>query len=200
MTKFEELEPLVDEDTEYKMLIEVTKEYPNQTGSPSQKSGKATQTVVRKYLKNHDLNVSKNNVSIEHSKKMHLLILKKGIPTNEEDYSRNQVHIVLDIRNNAVYDKNVIIGNKFNEIEHQTKVSRFAVIVLSERVSPLYRHVITKEKIGKENCEVFTLVARKKPAYKLYLKETVVKMQKNGELCKPKEDGLEDLVTYLKEL
>ena len=198
MSEYDKLDApfLTKRDEEYRMLIDVTQEYPNQTGSPSQKSGKATQTVVRKHLKSHNLNVSKNNVSVEHSKKMHLLILKKGIPSNEEDYSRNQVHVVLDIRNNAVYDKNVIIGNKFNEIENQTKVSRFAVIVLSERLSSPYKHVITKEDIGKENCEVFTLVARKRRAHKLYLKETVVEMRQKKEM--KKTGKWEKLIAYLK--
>jgi hypothetical protein len=78
MTKFEELKPLGNEDEEYKMLIEVTKEYPNQTGSSMLKSGKATQIAIHNHL-SKDIRLPQNvKVKIEDVKtRMHLLYLLK---------------------------------------------------------------------------------------------------------------------------
>jgi hypothetical protein len=118
MTKFEELEPLVDEDEEYKMLIEVTKEYPNQTGSTQQKSGKATQTVIHNHL-SKDVRLPQNlEVKIQEVEtRMNLLyLLKIGVDQNRKDYSVDDLDAVLKISNNAVDGKKASerIKNTFN--------------------------------------------------------------------------------------
>ena len=118
-----------------------------------------------------------------------LFLLKMGTSRNELEYSINDIGIVLKVTNNAVgKTTSENIRRKFEEFARFNPNLRFAVVVLSERLSYLYP--ITFDK-------VFTLVARKKKAHQLYLKETIIRMQKNGDLRKPTEKGWEELQRFL---
>lgn len=193
MTDFDDLRPLETGDEEYGMLLEVTEEFQKQEkGSPNQKSGKATQKVIHKHLIEKMVNLPVNpEVKIREVKtRMDLLfLLKMGTSRNELEYSINDIGIVLKVTNNAVgKTTSENIRRKFEEFARFNPNLRFAVVVLSERLSYLYP--ITFDK-------VFTLVARKKKAHQLYLKETIIRMQKNGDLRKPTEKGWEELQRFL---
>jgi len=199
-------ELLREGDEELQMLRETAEEYTRQQSekTPEKKSGDATEIVVRNHLQNHDLNVSPNCVYVNPSnREIDLLILKEKI--NRDHYSPNEVHTVIEIRNNAVgsaeRNPNVIIRNRFDDIENLTKVNRFAVIVLSEKLPSTsgrkpYKWRIQEKEIGKKNCRVFTLVARERWD-RLYEIDVVNKMLENGELRKTGE--WEKLIAYLKE-
>jgi hypothetical protein len=60
-------------------------------------------------------------------------------------------------------DLNKVLRVRFNELEATTRVKNFAVIVLSENLLPPrtpYKWRFKEEAIRKEDCKVFTLVAR----------------------------------------
>jgi len=178
------------EDEEFQMLRDVTKEYSKQkSGSSTQKSGKATQIVIRNHLLERGFKVAELDAKIPEKGKMNLLfLLKTSTPTKPEYSLKDDVYAVLKITNNAV-GKTVSerIGNKFDELGQLNQKLRFATVVLSERIS--YDYPIN---IG----EVFTLIARKKSAHKLYLEETIMKMLRDKELSKTGE--WEKLIDYLK--
>jgi len=79
-------------------------------------------------------------------------------------------------------------------------VRNFAVIVLSETLLPPrtpYKWRFKEEVIGKENCKVFTLVARELyPAGGLYIKSSIEDMLQKKQMKKTGE--LKQLVNYLK--
>ena len=89
---------------------------------------------------------------------------------------------------------------KFNELEATTNVKNFAVIVFSETLLPPrtpYKWRFKQEVIGKENCKVFTLVARQMyPPGGLYIKSNIVEMFQKGQMKKTGE--FEQLINYLK--
>jgi hypothetical protein len=129
-----------------------------------------------------------------------LLLLKSGVGPNQKTFSSDNVRMVMEIKNNAVggkilengkrEDPNKMLRAKFNELEGTTNVRNFAVIVLSETLLPprtpcKWRF---KEVIGKENCKVFTLVARQLyPPGGLYIKSNIVEMLQNEQLKKTGE-------------
>ncbi|MGA2386359.1 MAG: hypothetical protein ABSG33_07490 [Candidatus Bathyarchaeia archaeon] len=195
MTKFEELKSLSDEDTEYKMLIEVTKEYPNQTGSPMLKSGKATQIAIHNCLPK-DIRLPQNvRVKIKDVKTgMNLLyLIKTDVDQNRKEYSVKELDAVLKISNSAVVGKKKSedIKTTFDKFKQKNKNLRFATIILSERLS-------YPDKIIYPEAEVYALVFRKKRAKELYLKKTIEQLKKDGELRKPEEKGLKELLIFLK--
>ena len=89
---------------------------------------------------------------------------------------------------------------KFNELEGTTNVRNFAVIVLSETLLPPkspYKWRFKEEAIGKENCKVFTLVARQLyPSGGLYIKSNIVEMLQKRQMKKTGE--FQQLINYLK--
>jgi len=181
---------LAREDEEFQMLLDVTKEFPRQSGSIPQKSGKATMKVIRDHLvENHHFRIAKLDAKIPEKGKMNLLFfLKTYTPTKLQYSLKDDVDTVLKITNNAVGKAtSKKIGDKFDELEQLNQKLRFATVVLSESIS--YNYPIDIR-------EVFTLVARKKRAHKLYLRETVMKMLEEGELWRTRE--WEKLIDYLK--
>jgi hypothetical protein len=100
---------------------------------------------------------------------------------------------VLKISNNAVVGKKTSddIKTTFDKFTQKNKNLRLAVIVLSERLS-------YPDKIVYPRARVFTLVIRKKRTKELYLKKTIAQLKKDGELRKPEEKGLKDLLIFLK--
>jgi hypothetical protein len=118
--------------------------------------------------------------------------------------------MVIEIKNNAVggkilengkrEDPNKVLRAKFNELEATTNVKNFAVIVLSETLLPPrtpYKWRFKEEVIGKENCKVFTLVARQLyPPGGLYIKSNIEGMIQNKQMKKTGE--FQQLINYLK--
>lgn len=199
MSQFEELEVLSKESEEYQMLMGVAEEFDRlQTGSAHTKSGKATQMIIHQFLLGKNFRLPKTpEVEItEVQTKMNLLyLLNTRAGGNKSQYSVHELDVVLKIVNNAVgknyKDK---IKNTFEKFKRANPKLCFAVIVLSESA---YMHRLKTEDFG-EQARLFTLITRKKSAHELYLKKTVEQLWENGELRKPEDDGLTDLMEWLK--
>ena len=207
---------LTANDEEYTMLIEVSEEFQKQKidKTTHEKSGNATEIVIRNHLLRRNLNLSMNpNVTIQGSKiKNDLLLLKNGVNPNQKTFPSDNVKMVIEIKNNAVggktmengkrEDPNKVLRVKFNELEGTTNVRNFAVIVLSETLLPPrapYKWRFKEEVIGKENCKVFTLVARQLyPRGGLYIKSSIVEMLQNEQMKKTGE--FQQLISYLQNL
>jgi hypothetical protein len=198
------------------MLIEVSEEFQKQKidKTTREKSGNPTEIVIRNHLMRRNLNLSMNpNVTIQGSKiKNDLLLLKGGVDPNQNTYPSSQVKMVIEVKNNAVGGKtlengkrenpNKALRTKFNELEGTTNVRNFAVIVLSETLLPPrtpYKWRFKEKVIGKENCKVFTLVARQLyPPGGLYIKSSIVEMLQNEQMKKTGE--FQQLINYLQNL
>jgi len=207
---------LTANDEEYTMLIEVSEEFQKQKidKTAREKYGNATEIVIRNHLFRRNFNLSMNpNVTIQGSKiRNDLLLLKNGVNPNQETFPSDNVKMVMEIKNNAVggktmengkrEDPNKMLRAKFNELEGTTNVRNFAVIVLSETLLPPrtpYKWRFKEEGIGKENCKVFTLVARQLyPPGGLYIKSSIVEMLQNEQMKKTGE--FQRLIKYLKNL
>jgi len=207
---------LTANDEEYIMLIEVSEEFQKQKidKTTREKSGNAPEIVIRNHLLRRNLNLSMNpNVTIQGSKiKNDLLLLKNGVNPNQKTFPSDNVKMVIEIKNNAVggktmengkrEDPNKVLRVKFNELEGTTNVRNFAVIVLSETLLPPrtpYKWRFKEEVIGKENCKVFTLVARQLyPPGGLYIKSSIVEMLQNEQMKKTGE--FQWLINYLQNL
>jgi hypothetical protein len=205
---------LTASDEEYIMLIEVCEEFGRQEidKTARKKSGVATEIVIRNHLLKRNLNLSRiPQVTIQGSKiKNDLLLLKSGVDPNQKTYPPGQVKMVIEVKNNAVggkilkngkqEDPNKLLHNKFNELEATTHVRNYAVIVLSEMLLPPktpYKWRFKKELIGKENCKVFTLIARQiYPRGGLYIKSNIDGMLQKEQMKKTGE--LKELINYLK--
>jgi len=207
---------LTANDEEYTILIEVSEEFQKQKidKTTREKSGNATEIVIRNHLLRRNLNLSMNpNVTIQGSKiKNDLLLLKNGVNPNQKTFPSDNVKMVIEIKNNAVggktmengkrEDPNKVLRAKFNELEGTTNVRNFAVIVLSETLLPPrtpYKWRFKEEVIGKENCKVFTLVARQLyPPGGLYIKSSIVEMLQKEQMKKTGE--FQRLINYLQNL
>ena len=205
---------LAANDEEYSMLIEVSEEFQKQKidKTAREKSGSATEIVMRNHLLRKNLNLSiLPEVTIEGSKiKNDLLLLKNVVDPNQKTFPANNVKMVIEIKNNAVggktlengkrEDPNKVLRLKFNEIEAITNVRNFGVIVLSETLLPPgtpYKWRFREELIGKENCKVFTLVARQVyPSGGLYIKPNIEEMLQKNQMKKTGE--FQRLINYLK--
>ena len=201
-------------DEEYSMLIEVSEEFEKQKidKTAREKFGSATEIVLRNHLLKRNLNLSMiPDVTVQGSKlKNDLLLLKNGVDPNQKTFPVSNVKMVIEIKNNAVggktlengkrEDLNKILRAKFNELEGTTNVKNFAVIVLSETLLPPrtpYKWRFKEAVIGKENCKVFTLVARQLyPPGGLYIKSNIEEMLQNKQMKKTGE--FQKLINYLK--
>ena len=201
---------------EYTILIEVSEEFQKQKidKTTREKSGNATEIVIRNHLLRRNLNLSMiPNVTIEGSKiKNDVLLLKNGVDPNQKTFPSDNVKMVIEIKNNAIggktlengkrEDPNKVLRFKFNELEGTTNVRNFAVIVLSETLLPPrtpYKWRFKEEVIGKENCKVFTLVARQLyPPGGLYIKSNIVEMLQKEQMKKTGE--FQRLINYLQNL
>ena len=200
-------------DEEYFMLIEVSEEFEKQKidKAAREKFGSSAEIVLRNHLLRRNLNISfVAGVTIEGSKiKNGLLFLKNGVDPNQTMYLPSQVKMVIEVKNNAVagktlknekpLDPNKVLRAKFNELEAITNVRNFAVVVFSEMLLPPktpYKWRFREEKIGKENCKVFTLVARQLyPPGGLYIKSNIEEMLRKGQMKKTGE--FQELIKYL---
>jgi hypothetical protein len=205
---------LAADDEEYAMLIEISEEFHKQKidKTAREKSGSATEIVLRNHLLKKNLNLSMlPDVTIHGSKiKNDLLLLKNGVDPNQKTFPVDNVKMVIEIKNNAVAgktlkngkreDQNKVLRAKFNELEGITNVKNFAVIVLSETLLPPrtpYKWRFKEEVINKENCKVFTLVARQLyPPGGLYIKSNIEEMLQKNQIKKTGE--LQKLINYLK--
>jgi len=205
---------LSESDEEYAMLIEATEEFDKQKNDKTllEKAGKPPEIVIRNHLIKKGLNLSKiPEVTVEGSKiAADLLLLKPGVDPNQKTYTSSQVKMVIEVKNSGMSvkilengkreDPNKRLKMKFNELEALTNVKNFAVIILSETLLPPkgpYKWRFKEEVIGKENCKVFTLVARGLyPPGGLYLKSNIAGMLAKGQLKKTEE--FQQLVKYLK--
>jgi hypothetical protein len=204
---------LTANDEEYTMLIEVSEEFQKQEidKTTREKSGNPTEIVIRNHLLRRNLNLSMNpNVTIQGSMiKNDLLLLKNGVNPNQKNFPSDNVKMVIEIKNNAVggktmengkrVDPNKVLRAKFNELEGTTNVRNFAVIVFSETLLPPrtpYKWRFNEEVIGKENCKVFTLVARQLYLRGgLYIKSSIVEMLQKEQMKKNGE--FQRLINYL---
>jgi len=196
------------------MLIEVSEEFEKQKNDKTarEKSGTATEIIIRNHLLTRNLNLSNiPNITIQGSKiKNDMLLLKNGVDPNQKTYLSDQVKMVIEVKNNAVAgktlengkreDQNKVLRFKFNELEGTTGVRNFAVIVFSETLLPPrspYKWRFKEEAIRKENCKVFTLIARQLyPSGGLYIKSSIVEMLQKGQMKKTEE--FQQLINYLK--
>ena len=203
-------------DEEYAMLIEVCEEFEKQKidKTSREKFGNPTEIVVRNHLLRRNLNFSTiPEVTIQGSKiKNDLLLLKSGIDPNQKTFPVDNVKMVIEVRNSGVSgktlengkreDPNKVLRFKFNELEGTTNVKNFAVIVLSETLLPPgtpFKWRFKEEVIGKENCKVFTLVARQLyPPGGLYIKSNIEEMLQNRQMKKTGE--FQQLTNYLQNL
>jgi hypothetical protein len=201
-------------DEEYTLLIEVCEEFEKQKIDKTalEKSGSPTEIVIRNHLTRRNLNLSLlPSVTIQGSKiENDLLLLKNGVDPSQKTFPFDNVKMVIEVKNNAVGGKNLENGKredlnkvlrvKFNELEATTRVKNFAVIVLSENLLPPrtpYKWRFKEEAIGKENCKVFTLVARQLyPPGGLYIKSSIIEMLQNEQMKKTGE--FQQLINYLK--
>jgi len=216
MSNYSKKPILTANDEEYTILIEVSEEFQKQKidKTTREKSGNATEIVIRNHLLRRNLNLSMNpNVTIQGSKiKNDLLLLKNGVNPNQKIFTSDNVKMVIEIKNNGVggktmengkrEDPNKVLRVKFNELEGTTNVRNFAVIVLSETLLPPrtpYKWRFKEKVIGKENCKVFTLVARQLyPPGGLYIKSSIVEMLQNEQMKKTEE--FQQLINYLQNL
>ncbi len=216
MSNYSKKPILTANDEEYTILIEVSEEFQKQKidKTTREKSGNATEIVIRNHLLRRNLNLSMNpNVTIQGSKiKNDLLLLKNGVNPNQKTFPSGNVKMVIEIKNNAVggktmengkrEDPNKVLRVKFNELEGTTNVRNFAVVVLSETLLPPrtpYKWRFKEEVIGKENCKVFTLVARQLyPPGGLYIKSSIVEMLQKEQMKKTGE--FQKLINYLQNL
>ena len=205
---------LTASDEEYAMLIEVSEEFEKQKidHMAREKLGNATEIIIRSHLMKRNINLSTiPNVTIQGSKiKNDLLLLKRGVDPNQESFTSDVVKMAIEVRNNGMAgkimengkreDPNKLLRFKFNEIEGTANVRNFAVIVLSETLLPprgSYKWRFKEEVIGKENCKVFTLVARQLyPPGGLYIKSNIVEMLAKKQIKKTGE--FQHLINYLK--
>ena len=216
MSNYSKKPILTANNEEYTILIEASEEFQKQKidKTTCEKSGNATEIVIRNHLLRRNLNLSMNpNVTIQGSKiKNDLLLLKNGVDSNQKTFTSNNVKMVIEIKNNAVgskimkngkrEDPNKVLRAKFNELEATTNVRNFAVIVLSETLLPPrtpYKWRFREEMIGKENCKVFTLVARQLyPSGGLYIKSNIEEMLQKNQMKKTGE--FQQLINYLQNL
>jgi hypothetical protein len=205
---------LANIDEEYTMLLEVIEEFEKQKidKAAREKSGNPAEIVLRNHLLRRNLNVSLiPDVTIQGSKiKNHLLLLKNGVDPNQKTYPSDQVKMIIEVKNNAVggktlkngkkEDTNKVLRAKFNELEATTNVRNFAVIVFSEMLLPPktpYKWRFKEDVIGKENCKVFTLVARQLyPPGGLFIKSNIEGMLQKGQMKKTGE--FQELINYLR--
>ena len=196
------------------MLIEVSEEFERQKidKTAREKLGNPAEVILRNHLLKRSLNLSMiPNVTIQGSKiKNGLLLLKIGVDPNQETYLPSQVKMVIEVKNNSVggktlengklEDPNKVLRTKFNELEATTNVRNFAVVVFSEMLLPPktpYKWRFKENVIGKENCKVFTLVARQLyPSGGLYIKSNIEGMLQKGQMKKTGE--FQELINYLK--
>lgn len=202
MSQYDRLmKPLLTErDEEFQMLLEVPEEYLKQKrgDTPQNKSGNATEIVIRNHLLKRGFNVTLNpNVKIQGSEiRNDLLLLKPNVNPGKLMYAPNEVDTVIEIKNNAVANQSRIIKENFDELRRVSGNFRFAAIVLSERKG--YTHEITDEKLENPKYLSFTLVSRRRyPAIGgLYSKEAIMDMLRKNEMKKTGE--WEKLIAYLK--
>jgi hypothetical protein len=203
-------------DEEYTMLIEVCEEFEKQKidKTAREKSGNPAKIVVRNHLLRRKFNLSAvPEVTIQGSKiKNDLLLLKSGVDPNQQTYTVDNVKMVIEVRNSGVGGKtlkngkrenpNKVLRFSFNELEGTTNVKNFAVIVLSETLLPPrspFKWRFKEEVIGKENCKVFTLVARQLyPSGGLYIKSNIIEMLQNNQMKKTGE--FQQMTNYLQNL
>ena len=196
------------------MLIEVCEEFVKQKIDKTvrEKSGNPTEIIIRNHLLRRNLNLSKvPGATIQGSKiKNDLLLLKNSVDPNQETFPVDNVKMVIEVRNNGIggktlengkrEDPNKVLRLKFNELEGTTNVKNFAVMVLSETLLPPrtpYKWRFKEEVIGKENCKVFTLIARQLyPPGGLYIKSNIEEMLQNKQMKKTGE--FQQLINYLK--
>lgn len=206
---------LTASNEEYLMLLEVCEEFKKQKidKSAREKYGSPAEIVLRNHLLRKKLNISLiAGVTIEGSKikiKNGLLFLKGGVDPNQTVYLPSQVKMVIEVKNNAVagkalknekpLDPNKVLRAKFNELEATANVKNFAVVVLSEMLLPPkspYKWRFREDRVGKENCKVFTLVARQLyPPGGLYIKSNIEEMLRKGQMRRTEE--FQELIKYL---
>jgi hypothetical protein len=214
MPNYSKKPSLKESDEEYAIMLEVCEEFEKQKTDKTllEKVGKAPEAVIRMHLTKKGLNISNvPKVTVQGSKiENDLLLLKPGVDPNQQAYASAQVKMAIEVKNSGAAgevledgkreDPNKTLKFKFNELEALSGVKNFAVIVISETLVPPkgpFKWRFKEDAIGKQNCKVFTLVARGLyPPGGLYKKANIVEMLQN-ELMKKTEE-YQQLINYLK--
>jgi hypothetical protein len=158
--------------------------------------------VIHKHLRDKGIKLPQNpevRICEVKTRKNLLYLLKAEVESDKSEYSAQNLYAVLKIVNNAVgEDYKDKIENTSRDFERVNKNLRFGVVVLSENsVLKPYMHRLKQENFG-SFVKLFTLIIRKRAAHKLCLTETVTQLLRDGELRKPEENGLDDLVNWSK--
>jgi len=191
---------LIEQDEEFEMLLEVAEEYSKQKqwDTPQNRSGNATEIVIRNHLLTRGFNMTLNpNVVIQGSTiRNDSLLLKPNVDPSKRTYAPNEVDTIIEIKNNAVANQSRTIKSNFDELGRLLENFRFAAIILSERKG--YTHEITDEKLGNAKYLSFTLVSRRQypSTGGLYSKEAITDMLRKKEM--KKTGDWERLIAYLK--
>jgi hypothetical protein len=192
---------LTDNDEEYQMLLEVADEYLDQKSydTPQNRSGNATEIVIRNHLVDKGFNVTRNpNVRIFGSNiRNDMLLLKPGVNPHQESYPSSEVEMVIEVKNNAVANQSLRIKSNFDELSNTFPNMRFAAVILSERKG--YTHEVTDEKLGDKRYRSFTLVSRRvyPKVGGLYTKAAILEMLRRNEMKKTGDWA--SFLSYLKE-
>jgi len=164
MSTYRELKKplLTKKDEEYEMLVEIAEDYIKQkTDKDLEKSGTATEVVIREHLICRGFNITLNpNQKIEGSDiKCSMFMLEPIINPSQKEYAPNEVKMVIQILNATDADSLNKIKTQFTELKKIGKYLQFAVVIFSEKIG--YTHEITTEKLDDKTYSAFTLVSRK---------------------------------------
>jgi len=189
MTTYRELKKplLTKKDEEYEMLVEVAEDYIKQKVDKAlEKSGTATEVVIREHLISRGFNVTLNpNQKIEGSEiKSSMFLLEPIANPSQKEYATNEIKMVIQILNCADADSLNKIKTQFDELRKIGKYLQFSAVILSEKVG--YTHEITTAKLCDPTYRAFTLVSRKMhpKAGGLYNETAINEMLKKRELKK----------------
>jgi hypothetical protein len=100
---------LTASNEEYEMLIEISEEFEKEKIDKTyrEKSGNATEIVIRNHLMKRNLNLSMvPSVTIQRSKiKNGLLLLKSSVDPNQKSFPSDDVKMVIEVKNNGIAGK-----------------------------------------------------------------------------------------------
>jgi len=208
---------LKEEDEEFQMLLEVAdgRSRQHERNKETKKSGDVTEQVIRNHLLRRGFNMSLvPNVKIGPlNTKNDMLLLKSDADPSNPVYNQKDVWAVLEVKNNAVVQRDktgkyvspsIVIREKFDRLKNIGKDLHFAVVVLSERDDYTY-------KITEEICRypVFTLISRRIQAGKwMKSRDDILEMRDKtiergkwaGKLIMERTGKWDELISFLQRI